>query len=125
MKVRDLMTTRVLTIDGRELIAQARARFREAGVHQLVVTGGRGRVVGVLGVADVHRAPDAGRVEDFMSRRLFIVSPDSSLGEAAALMRVHAIGCLPVVDGRRLVGIVTVSDMLDLIDDEDESLRSP
>jgi len=124
MQVHDVMTEKVLTIEAHESIALARARMRDAGVHQLVVIGRRGRVVGVLGMADVYGAPDTGHVEDFMSRRLLIVRPDTSVGAAAALMRAHAIGSLPVLEGRRLVGIVTVSDMLDLVDNEDGVLSS-
>jgi CBS domain-containing protein len=78
--------------------------------------------VGVLGSANLNGAPDAGRVEDFMSRRLITVRPGTTVGEAAALMRAHAIGSLPVLEGRRLVGIVTVSDMLEVVEDAERSL---
>jgi acetoin utilization protein AcuB len=122
MQVQDVMTAKVLTIDARDTVARARTRMREKGVHQLVVTAERGGVVGVIGVADVRSVPDGGCVGDFMSRRLFIVRPDTSVGAAAALMRAHAIGCLPVLDGHRLVGIVTVSDMLDVVDNSDGAL---
>jgi acetoin utilization protein AcuB len=124
MQVQDVMTTKVLTVDAHDTIARARARMRHMGVHQLVVTAERAGVVGVIGVADVRNAPDVGCVEDFMSRCLFIVRRDTSVGAAAALMRAHAIGSLPVLDGRRLVGIVTVSDMLDVVDNTDGALTS-
>jgi CBS domain-containing protein len=124
MQVQDVMTAKVLTIQTRDSIARARTRMRDAGVHQLVVTGPRGRVIGVIGAADIRETPDRGMVSDFMSRHLFIVRPDTSLGAAAALMRAHAIGSLPVLRGKRLVGIVTVSDMLDLVDDADGSVSS-
>jgi CBS domain-containing protein len=122
MQVQDVMTPEVVTIEAHDSIGRARTSMRGAGVHQLVVTGRGGRIVGVLGTADLNAAPDAGRVEDFMSRRLLIVRPDTTVGAAAALMRAHAIGCLPVLEGRRLVGIVTVSDMLDVVDGVDGSL---
>jgi acetoin utilization protein AcuB len=124
MQVQDVMTAKVLTIDAHDTIALARTRMRAAGVHQLVVTAGRGGVVGVIGVADVRSVPDGGCVEDFMSRRLFFVRPDTSVGAAAALMRAHDIGSLPVLSGRRLVGIVTVSDMLDVVDKTDGAVDS-
>jgi acetoin utilization protein AcuB len=119
MQVQDVMTAKVQTIEADDSISNARTRMHQAGIHQLVVIGARGRVVGVFGAADLNGAPDIGRVEDFMSRRLLIVRPDTSVGSAAALMRAHAIGSLPVLEGRRLVGIVTVSDMLDVIDAAD------
>jgi CBS domain-containing protein len=118
------MTAKVLTVDAHDSIGRARARMRDASVHQLVVTAGRGAVVGVIGAADVRTAPDGGCVEDFMSRHLFIVRPDTSVGAAAKLMRARAIGSLPVLAGRRLVGIVTVSDMLDVLDHTDGALSS-
>jgi acetoin utilization protein AcuB len=124
MQVQDVMTAKVLTIGVCDNVVRARAKMREKGVHQLVVTTERGSVVGVIGAADVRSVPDGGRVEDFMSRRLFVVRPDTSVGAAAALMRAHAIGCLPVLDGHRLLGIVTVSDMLDVVDRTDGALSS-
>jgi predicted transcriptional regulator len=123
MQIQDVMTAKVMTIEAHDSIANARTSMRHARVHQLVVTGQHGQVVGVLGAADLNGAPDAGRVEDFMSRRLLTVGPDTTVRAAAALMRAHAVGSLPVMQGQRLVGIVTVSDMLKVVADADESLR--
>jgi len=122
MRVQDIMTRKVLTIEGHETVERARATMKKAGVHQLVVRGRRGRVAGVIGAADLRAAPDGAAVADFMSSRLLIVRPATSLGSAAALMRANAIGSLPVLCGTRLVGIVTVSDMLDVLDDVDGQL---
>ncbi len=122
MRVQDVMTTRVLTIDASDSVDHARGKMREAGVHQLVVCGKRGRVIGVIGAADVKGAPEGSVVADFMSRTLLIVRPGTALGSAAALMRAKAIGSLPVLQGTRLVGIVTASDMLDVVDDVDGML---
>jgi nucleotide-binding universal stress UspA family protein len=97
--------------------------MRKAAVHQLVVRGKRGRVVGVIGAADVRAAPVGAVVGDFMSRRLVIVRPGTDVGSAAALMRANAIGSLPVLKRTRLVGIVTVSDMLDVVDDANGLIR--
>jgi CBS domain-containing protein len=122
MQVQDVMTTTVLTIDVEESTDHAREQMRSAGVHQLVVRDKLDRVVGVIGAADLRAAPEGARVADFMSRKLLIVRPDTAVGSAAALMRANAIGSLPVLRGTQLVGIVTVSDMLDVVDDADGSL---
>jgi acetoin utilization protein AcuB len=50
-----------------------------------------------------------------MSRGVSVVSPATAVEEAAWLMRRRKIGALPVVSAGRLVGIVTVSDILDLV----------
>lgn len=119
MRVKDVMTRRVLTVRPQDSIARARAMMRRSCVHQLVVLDRRRHVAGVIRAADVGDAPDDGAVEDFMCRQPLIVRPETAIGAAAALMRAHAVGSLPVLEGTRLVGIVTVSDMLDVVDDAD------
>ena len=52
------------------------------------------------------------RVKEVMTYPVITVAPDTSVGEAAALMLQKGIGCLPVVDGATLVGIVTKTDLL-------------
>ena len=117
MKVQDVMTRAVLTVRTHDSIASARAMMRDAAVHQLVVRDPRRRVVGVISAADVRHAPDQACVGDFVYRRLVSVQPDASITAAAALMRLHCVASLPVLDGQRLVGIITRSDMLDVIGD--------
>lgn len=116
MTVRDVMTRSVVTIAPDDTIENAGTRMTEAGVHQLVVRGARGGIRGVIGRGDLGGAPRTARIRDFMPRRLVSVHPDTPIAHAAALMRSYAIGSLPVISGRRLVGIVTVSDLLDLVE---------
>jgi acetoin utilization protein AcuB len=52
------------------------------------------------------------RVKEVMSSPVVTVAPDTALGEAAALMVQKGVGCLPVVDGSTLVGVVTKTDLL-------------
>ncbi|CAN5909263.1 hypothetical protein BH11MYX2_BH11MYX2_10060 [soil metagenome] len=77
-------------------------------------------VVGVLSQRDLggtrQELPPAGCVSDFMSSNVVVASPDMTLAEAAGLMRAHKIDCLPVVDGKRLVGIVTTWDVLAVVE---------
>jgi CBS domain-containing membrane protein len=51
-------------------------------------------------------------VREAMSERLITVPPKATQAEAAALMLRNRIGCLPVVDGEELVGIVTETDLI-------------
>ena len=56
------------------------------------------------------------RVSDLMTGKLIVVGPETTVREAANLMRGHAINSLPVFDDRnQLKGIVTVVDLLELI----------
>ena len=50
-----------------------------------------------------------------MTPDVLVATPQTPLKRAAALMRGNNIGCLPIVDGKHLVGIITTSDLLDLI----------
>jgi CBS domain-containing protein len=51
-------------------------------------------------------------VKEIMNYPVVTVAPDTALGEAAALMVQKGVGCLPVVDGSTLVGVVTKTDLL-------------
>lgn len=52
------------------------------------------------------------KVEEIMTRSPAIVAPDSTVGEAATLMKQEDCGSLPVVEGTKLVGIVTDRDIV-------------
>jgi acetoin utilization protein AcuB len=54
-------------------------------------------------------------VADLMTPRAVTADPRAPVRQAANLLRGRSIGCLPIVDGDRLVGIVTLTDLLDLI----------
>jgi CBS domain-containing protein len=85
----------------------------ERDLHHLVVLDD-GRVVGVLSSDDLAGTP-AGAVRDVMTTRIVKASPTTTVREAANLLRGRGVGCLPVLDGDTLVGIVTVADLLELI----------
>lgn len=76
-----------------------------------------GRIIGVIAVEDVvHAMGDEFfskiRVGDVMSRELVSIGPRDTVGQAIALMREHGISRLPVVDGGKLVGVVTIHDII-------------
>jgi CBS domain-containing protein len=52
------------------------------------------------------------KVEDIMSADCVTVSPQSNIKEAAELMREHDIGFIPVIDGRKLIGVITDRDLV-------------
>ena len=53
------------------------------------------------------------RVEDFMTRRVVTITPDTTLLAAARLMLEHRVGGLPVVDASgRMIGVFSVNDLL-------------
>jgi acetoin utilization protein AcuB len=116
MRVKNLMKAPVEVISPQALLTSAARRLRVRGIHHLVVVN-HGVIVGLL-TQDVLRnrkADGATRVEDAMLRNITIATPEMTLGEAVALIRPgHLQTALPVVDNNRLVGIVSVSDVLEL-----------
>ncbi len=66
------------------------------------------RDIVVRGVAEKH--PGSTKVEDIMSDKLITISADASTKEAANLMAEHQIRRLPVVEGDKLIGIVSLGD---------------
>ena len=60
------------------------------------------------------------RVRDIMNVKPFTVQAEASVSEAAAILRENKISGLPVLDGERLVGIVSESDLLRLLSVEEE-----
>jgi acetoin utilization protein AcuB len=52
------------------------------------------------------------RIKDVMVKQVLSISPEAALRDAVALMVERKIGCLPVVEGDKLVGLITETDVL-------------
>ena len=117
MRIQDIMTTEVRTIGADATLPEALALMTAEHIHHLVVVDGRA-VLGVVSARDLKGAqPDARRrrVGELMSAPCVTAPPDMLVKQAANLLRGRAIGSLPVVENKKLVGIITVSDLLELI----------
>lgn len=137
MKVKELMTANPMTIRGEETCHEAAVRMAGHKVRHLPVVDQRGLLQGIvtdrdlrhhllstavsgeLGRRSASRLLEEVRVVDVMSSPAFVTVADADLGAAAARMREHHVGALPVVDGRQLVGILTETDLLRRILDAD------
>jgi CBS domain-containing protein len=130
LRVADVMTRDVRTLGPNDQLALADELMKQGRFRHVVVVDD-GRVVGVLSQRDIFHGALAwslghGRkaheqllatssVKNVMASHLVTVDPDAPLAEAAALLREHKIGCLPVVAGDALVGILTEGDFLALL----------
>ena len=121
--VRDSMTREVVTVAPGATAAEALALCRERRIRHLPVVDG-GRLVGLISDRDLRSAtpalgdPDRTAaleritVGDEMAREVVTARPDDPIEHAAMAMYEKRIGCLPVVDGEALVGILTASDVM-------------
>lgn len=117
MRVQDVMTAGVKTIPPTTSAEDAWNVMRLSRIHHLVVTKG---VVGVLSDRDAGGRRGAAvrtnhAVADLMTAPAVTVEPTVTVRQAANLMRGRSLGCLAVVTSARVVGIVTVSDLLELV----------
>lgn len=119
MRLDEVMTKGVKTVSSAAPAADAWELMRRGGVRHLVVTDGS-KVTGILSDRDAGSragaAVRAGRtVGDLMTRHAVTMASTQTVRQAANLMRGRTIGCVPIVDQGHLVGIVTVSDLLEVI----------
>jgi CBS domain-containing protein len=114
MKVAERMTPNPTHVRLSDTLTTARAIMLAEGFKHLPVVETK-RVLGVITDRDVrqHAANlDETLVESAMTADPVTVSPDTTIEEAASVMIVRRIGCLPVVYNGGLVGIITTTDLL-------------
>src|SRR5215216_333897 len=106
-QVRDLMVSSVVTIEPATSIVDAARRMIQEEKGPLPVVEGESPVAMV---AD-GRDPNSVRVEDIATRDLVTIGPDQDVNEARQLMDQHELDRILVVEGDRLVGIISEADI--------------
>ncbi|MBI3785671.1 MAG: CBS domain-containing protein [Deltaproteobacteria bacterium] len=138
MLVRDLMHTEVVTLEASDHLDLADNIMRLGRIRHMPVVV-HGRLVGILSQRDLFRAaistvlqlrPTAERewlakipVSEVMSSHVVSISPDATVRQAVQIMLDKKIGCLPVTEGEKLLGLISESDctryLARLLDDLD------
>lgn len=113
MRLGEVMTHKVETVSPEESVDTAIRRMRSAKIRHLVVVRGR-KVLGVLSDRDLGLGTRES-VVDVMTEHAISASPDMTIRKAANLLRGRSVGCLPVMEDGKLVGIVTTTDLLERI----------
>ena len=139
MRVRDLMSRKVVTIGTSDSCQEAAARMYGARVRHLPVVDSEGMLVGIvtdrdlrhhlftpkvyrdLGTFSVDTLLKAVPVSEVMSTPVVTTKPDEELLVAAEEMLEDKVGSLPVVQDGRVVGILTETDLLRQICRADEA----
>ena len=119
MRVQDVMTKGVKTVAPAAAAEDAWNVMRLNRIHHLVVTKAS-QIVGVLSDRDAggrrgRAVRENSTVADLMTAPAVVVDPTTTVRQAANVMRGRSIGCVVVANAGRAVGIVTVSDLLELV----------
>jgi CBS domain-containing membrane protein len=131
LRVRDVMSENPKTLGRNDQLSVADDVMRAERIRHLPVLDEDGKLCGIMSQRDMFRGALAQalgygtaaqgkmlamlRVKEVITTDVVTIAPDAALAEAARTMLERKIGCLPVVDGGRLVGILTESDFVALV----------
>ena len=122
MKVSNLLATKgsdVATISQERSVADAVALLKERGIGALVVTGAKAPIAGMFSERDVVRALATSgataldmKVAELMSAEVSVCSPSTELNDLMTMMTERRFRHVPVVADGRLVGLVSIGDVV-------------
>lgn len=126
--VRDLMSRTLVTLGRNDTLSIADNVMQADRIRHMPVLNDDGRLVGIVSQRDLFHSAlvralgfgsaakqkmlDSIVVKEVMATEVVTTTPDTLLREAARVMTERKIGCLPVVDNDRLVGILTEGDFV-------------
>ena len=129
MYVKDTMTIDPFCINKDTKVSHALDIMNQNEFHRLPVVDNNGKLIGLitegtitesspskatsLSIHEINYLLSKTPVEDIMIKNVKAIEPNALLEEAATLMRTHQIGCLPVVENDKVVGIITDNDIFD------------
>jgi len=121
MFVKDIMAKKVISIDYDKTVLDVCIKFKKYKLGSLVVIKSD-IIVGIITERDVierviveQKNPKKIRVEDVMSKNIITIHASSKIEQAAELMRKHKIKKLPVILNNEFVGIITVTDLANIM----------
>jgi CBS domain-containing membrane protein len=128
LSVRDVMTQDVLSVERNQKLSTVDDIMRLGRVRHILIVSETGDLEGVVSQRDLfhggllkalgygtrakEHALDTLLVKEAMSTEPITTTPDASLQSAARLMAERKIGCLPVLEAGRVVGILTEGDFV-------------
>jgi len=128
LEVRDLMTEKVFTLKPGDTLEELYELMDDKHVRHVPVVDREGDLVGLVTHRDLSRSalgPQEGlplnvqeeilrrrKVREIMATEVDTIEPDEPLEDAAGMLLENKIGCVPVVEGEHLVGILTEADFV-------------
>jgi CBS domain-containing protein/gamma-glutamylcysteine synthetase len=121
LKVEEFMATDLFTVQREDLIKLVAEIMNWRRIRYMPVENPKGELVGLVSSRMLLRhfarlnklnTDDLTTVKDLMIEKPITVNPDTTIMDAMKMMQDNKIGCLPVVKGKELVGIITEMDFL-------------
>jgi CBS domain-containing membrane protein len=125
--VDEMMTTGAQTLTDDASLADVQEVMEKYHCHHVPIVKDGDELAGLVSHRDVLKVTESSladvtnriepaqiKVSDFMTREVFSVRPNTSLRKAAIYIRTQRYGCLPVLEGRKLVGLITDSDFVNI-----------
>jgi CBS domain-containing protein len=110
MQVKDLMK-KAHIIDKDITLVHAAKIMTQEGISCLIFLK-RGKISGVITERDlIKNFSKRGKVSKIMSKKAVVISPDESIDRALETMRGHGVKRLPVIENKKLVGIIGLTDI--------------
>jgi acetoin utilization protein AcuB len=144
MYVGRIMHTRLVTVAPDTSLRKAKEIIEEKRINHLLVVNKKGDLVGIVSDRDVRQSwasPATSlsvhelnylltqlTVEHIMVKKIITISPGTTIERAAYIMQKNRINALPVIEAEKLVGIITSTDVMDVLlrsigFDDEESAR--
>jgi len=131
LKVKNIMQTEVHTLGRNDKLSVADELMQNKDIRHVPVLNEDGKISAVISQRDLYRGAllkamgygshmidklfDNYLIKEAMSNELHTTTPETPVQEAAAMILKQNIGCLPVLDDQKLVGVITKSDFLKII----------
>ncbi|GIP48057.1 Hypoxic response protein 1 [compost metagenome] len=116
-KVSEIMTDDIVTVTPQDNVYEVAVKMKENDTGFIPVVEGGDKLIGVITDRDLvirgiaEKRPGSTAVDEVMTKGIKTASRDMSVDEAAELMAQQQIRRLPVCEGDRLIGIVSIGDM--------------
>ena len=124
--VAELMSSEIVVSRPDETVSVVRERMLEHGIHALPVVDDAGHAVGIVTSTDLLPGHDDDRlVSSICSRKVYVVPQYSAVHVAARVMRNHRLHHVVVTHEKKVVGVLSSFDLLELVEEHRFTLKNP
>ncbi len=118
--VSEIMITHIKSLNEDDTVQNAVNSMAKHSIASLIVQDSKGCPVGIVTEGDIikkvlaeEKSPKKVKLKKIMTKDIFTITPQTSIGKASAFMKKRKISKLPVTENEKIVGFVTKSDILE------------